>query len=430
MLVKNKILLFFGGLSAVLILAGVLGFSFFSIKESQAEDLGGGTYGGACICEEGVECNNIIHNYCLSGYTPLCSGAFDYCTCECLNTSQTCSPVSECCLATPNGNYSSPLGSPCSESYEETCNSSNCGSGRASEISYKNCGFNDICTGVWQTHNQILPACDMDELCSVVSNEAVCTYYGDCPPACYPTGTYKLSIRNASGNEVAFIDSDGYLAVNGLFQNRGGPSFNLPTTGAFFVINDSSNNLLAYFNSSGFLYLKGSLYAEQPSLTPVGSGNFIIQNPDGDTVAYFDSPAGNLYILKCQAGSSLDYDGDGFTISQGDCYDNNASVKPSQTGYFYEPYVDNLGNIKWDYNCNGAIEKSLRDFYNPDIIFSYTDNCDWIVPEDCASNDLIFYTSDLTNEVCGNAIMYHACAWLDGECQEHQNVGSAQVVCH
>ncbi len=56
------------------------------------------------------------------------------------------------------------------------------------------------------------------------------------------------------------------------------------------------------------------------------------------------------------AGPVDDADGDGFTLQEGDCYDQNALAHPGQPSFF----TAHRGDGTWDYNCDLVQEKRFQ----------------------------------------------------------------------
>lgn len=54
-----------------------------------------------------------------------------------------------------------------------------------------------------------------------------------------------------------------------------------------------------------------------------------------------------------------DKDGDGFTVKEGDCNDDDANVFPGQTKFFNKPYKTATGT-SFDYDCSGVAEKEAE----------------------------------------------------------------------
>ncbi len=90
-------------------------------------------------------------------------------------------------------------------------------------------------------------------------------------------------VQNASGSNIAVIDSTGTMNIKGsLTQNIEPPTGDVND----FVVQNSSGGLnLVITNPEGNLLIKNSLTQNQGTLSPTLS-SFVVQNNTGATVAY------------------------------------------------------------------------------------------------------------------------------------------------
>jgi len=108
-------------------------------------------------------------------------------------------------------------------------------------------------------------------------------------------------IQNASGGNLAVIDAVGNMDIKGtLTQNQEPPTADYNE----FIIQNSSGGLnLVITNPEGNLLIKNVLTQNQPSLSPT-LRSFIIQNNTGATVAYVNS-TGGLFLTGSLTESVL-----------------------------------------------------------------------------------------------------------------------------
>lgn len=67
---------------------------------------------------------------------------------------------------------------------------------------------------------------------------------------------------------------------------------------------------------------------------------------------------------------SVDEDGDGWTVTEGDCCDHDDRVYPGQSEWFDEPYYCAYPPVAlWDFNCDGEVEYEpvVVDGMDPDV---------------------------------------------------------------
>ena len=104
--------------------------------------------------------------------------------------------------------------------------------------------------------------------------------------------TSKFSVKDSSGDKVAWFDSLGNLFLTGTLDQESSHSAGINDE---FRIQDSGSSDIAIIDlTNGNMYIDGVLNENQDmsQLTPE---NFIIKNSDGDAVAYI-SEDGNLYL--------------------------------------------------------------------------------------------------------------------------------------
>jgi hypothetical protein len=84
-----------------------------------------------------------------------------------------------------------------------------------------------------------------------------------------------------------------------------------------------------------------------------------------------------------------DYDGDGYSVAEGDCKDFDDKVHPGTDNWNILPYTTDTGAKSFDYNCDGIEEKHTPDLVNWDYIGC---NYGWHeqVPE-CGEKGLFIY---------------------------------------
>jgi cysteine-rich repeat protein len=89
---------------------------------------------------------------------------------------------------------------------------------------------------------------------------------------------------------------------------------------------------------------------------------------DGDGYAALDAPT----VSSCgtPAGSEVcaGWTSRAPTSSSNDCHDGNASVRPSQAGYFTTGYTTPSGSTSFDYNCNGRSDPEFADAADPSAV--------------------------------------------------------------
>ena len=74
------------------------------------------------------------------------------------------------------------------------------------------------------------------------------------------------------------------------------PSYTATVNKEFRFKDASNNDVVIIDTTNGNAYIDGNLYEGQTSLAPTGTaGEFIVRNQQNEIVAYFDT-SGNLYL--------------------------------------------------------------------------------------------------------------------------------------
>ncbi len=103
-----------------------------------------------------------------------------------------------------------------------------------------------------------------------------------------------FSVLDNSGANMAVFDDFGNLFLKGTMDPN---TTHTATAEDEFIIEDSADNELAVIDASdGNMYIDGTVYEDQVTLSPSSENdNFIIKDSSGNTVAYIDD-SGNLYL--------------------------------------------------------------------------------------------------------------------------------------
>jgi parallel beta-helix repeat protein len=100
-------------------------------------------------------------------------------------------------------------------------------------------------------------------------------------------------IRNVAGDDIAWIDRCGNMALRGTITPNTIP---YATVAKEFRFQNVDGNDAAIINAkNGNVFIRGMLYERQATLTLSGSNNFIIKDSNGTVVAYINN-AGDLYL--------------------------------------------------------------------------------------------------------------------------------------
>jgi len=120
----------------------------------------------------------------------------------------------------------------------------------------------------------------------------------DCGGGCGdPTGD-KLIFETSSGN-IAVLGSNGVMSISGTLITSASAAQLTESGGNDFIIeNTAGTNIVKLEGDNGNLYIAGSFNPGGGALSPGASGNFVIENTNDDVVAYFDS-SGNFYLMDC-----------------------------------------------------------------------------------------------------------------------------------
>lgn len=110
----------------------------------------------------------------------------------------------------------------------------------------------------------------------------------------FPSSLINLIMRNNLLNVIRF-EGNGNVVLKGVL-NANYP--NPPVTASDeFIIKDISGNAVAVINlDSGNMFIKGSLFENQQTLSPSPSSNdFIVKDANGNVISYIDE-SGNFYL--------------------------------------------------------------------------------------------------------------------------------------
>jgi hypothetical protein len=108
------------------------------------------------------------------------------------------------------------------------------------------------------------------------------------------TTDFKFILKDDTGEAVAFFDNLGNLFLEGTLEEN---SSHAVTANKEFRFRDSSSNDVVIIDTTnGNVYIDGNLYENQEALVPAGANDeFIIKNSQDEIVAYFDVN-GDLYL--------------------------------------------------------------------------------------------------------------------------------------
>jgi hypothetical protein len=125
-------------------------------------------------------------------------------------------------------------------------------------------------------------------------------------------------VKAGDGSNVLVVDNSGNMFVNATtILLRTAPPASLINN---LIIQVGSTRKFS-FNSSR-AYIAGNISQNQSTVGGGGSNTLVIKNSTGAIVARFDGSNGNIYLK----GFVNDADRDGYSVPQGDCDDNNASI--------------------------------------------------------------------------------------------------------
>lgn len=105
--------------------------------------------------------------------------------------------------------------------------------------------------------------------------------------------TYKFYIKNSSGSNVAWFGNSGNVVLKGVLEEK---STHSATANDEFRFRSNDNDVMIIDTTNGNLYIKGILFENQDTLTPlVESDDFIIRNASNDVVAYVNE-SGYMFL--------------------------------------------------------------------------------------------------------------------------------------
>ncbi|MBN1157688.1 DUF2341 domain-containing protein [Candidatus Woesearchaeota archaeon] len=105
----------------------------------------------------------------------------------------------------------------------------------------------------------------------------------------------RLIIQNSTPENITVIDKTGRMAIRGTLTESCSKN---PTDGNYFYIRDSSDNPVAWINSTnGNMCIDGSLSENQGTISSDGD-DFIVQNETGTAVMYIDGATGDMYLNR------------------------------------------------------------------------------------------------------------------------------------
>lgn len=110
----------------------------------------------------------------------------------------------------------------------------------------------------------------------------------------FSTTLASFIMKNNLLNVIRFDDDGSVTLKNQLQQNHANP----PVSGSDeFVFKDRNGNVIAVINlESGNMFIKGSLFQNQPTLSPQSlSSDFVVRGSDGSVISYIDE-FGNFYL--------------------------------------------------------------------------------------------------------------------------------------
>ena len=106
-------------------------------------------------------------------------------------------------------------------------------------------------------------------------------------------------IKNNANEEIVKIDQNGMMVITGELKSW---STGYDNTHDFLIKNNAGTVKSWIDDSTGDLYLSGSLFEEATAygMVPSSSGNFVIMDSGGNSVAWFKDN-GELYLGSCLA---------------------------------------------------------------------------------------------------------------------------------
>lgn len=192
-----------------------------------------------------------------------------------------------------------------------------------------------------------------------------CTISSDCV---VPVTTDLLAIRNNLGTDLAYFDTEGNVFLRGTCSSGG--SCDSASENSYIFKNGSGNNV-AYIDSNGNLCVETGDCSDQSASCDPTSDAFIVQNSLGTNVSYVDvtgdlclkgflvediylSTSGDYFTIKDNSDEVVSYiNAEGtLCIETGDCSDKSALCNPTNNAFIIQnssgtnkSYLDFTGDL-------------------------------------------------------------------------------------